>query len=159
MSGVRVELDEVIERPVDQVFERLTDLSRYADWMPRTGIFRSCSQTSDGPIGFGATFVDQGRMGTFRGSVTEFRRSSRVIFSETLSWFGRPMVEANIEYELKPIPEGTALHHVGESRLHGPFRLMRPMVAVIGRGERRRTVRALKESLEVRASETAAAAA
>ncbi len=159
MSAVRVEVDEVIERPVEQVFERAIDLSHYSDWMPRTGVFKRSSQTSNGPVGLGTTFIDQGRMGTFRGQIVEFERPSRVVFEETLRWFRSPVVEARLRYEFVPVPEGTAVHHVAESELHGIFRVMRPMVIIIGRGERRRTVRALKKSLESSGSLATAAAA
>ena len=148
MSGVRVEIDEVIARPIEQVFERATDLSQYADWMPHTGVFRKCTHVSNGPVRMGTTYLDQGRMGSFRGEVSEFERPSRVVYEETLSWFGDPVVVARVEYTFSPDPRGTAVHHVAESELHGIFRLMRPMVAVIGRGERQRTVTALKRSLE-----------
>jgi uncharacterized protein YndB with AHSA1/START domain len=155
MSGVRVEIDEVIARPIEQVFERATDLSQYADWMPHNGVFRNCSHMSEGPVRLGTTYVDQGRMGSFRGEVSEFERPSRVVYTETLRWFGALAVVVRIEYAFSPGPGGTAVHHVAESELHGIFRLMRPMVAVIGRGERQRTVTALKRSVE---SDTSGAA-
>jgi uncharacterized protein YndB with AHSA1/START domain len=159
MSGVRVEIDEVIARPIEQVFERATDLSQYADWMPHTGVFRKCSDVSEGPVRLGTTYLDQGRMGSFRGEISEFERPSRVVYKETLRWFGTPVVVGRIEYEFSPDPRGTAVHHVAESELHGIFRLMRPMVAVIGRGERQRTVTALKRSLESDTSGATARAA
>ena len=159
MSGVRVEIDEVIARPLEQVFERATDLSQYADWMPRTGVFKNCSHVSQGPVRLGTTYLDQSRMGSFGGEISEFERPSRVVFKETLRWFGAPVVAARIEYRFSPHPQGTAVHHVAESELHGIFRLMRPLVAVIGRGERRRTVTALKRSLESDTSDATARAA
>lgn len=159
MSGVRVEIDEVIARPIEQVFEQATDLTQYADWMPHTGVFRNCSHVSEGPVRLGTTYIDQGRMGSFRGEIREFERPSRVVYEETLRWFGRPVVVVRIEYKFSPDPRGTAVHHVAESELHGVFRLMRPMVAVIGRRERRRTVMALKRSLESDASGAPARAA
>ena len=159
MSRVRVEIDEVIARPIEQVFERATDLSQYADWMPHTGVFRKCSDVSEGPVRLGTTYVDQGRMGSFRGEISEFERPSRVVYKETLRWFGTPVVVGRIEYEFSPDPRGTAVHHVAESELHGIFRLMRPMVAVIGRGERQRTVTGLKRSLESDTSGASARAA
>ena len=159
MSGVRVEIDEVIARPIEQVFERATDLSQYADWMPHTGVFRKCSDVSEGPVRLGTTYLDQGRMGSFRGEISEFERPSRVVYKETLRWFGTPVVVGRIEYEFSPDPRGTAVHHVAESELHGIFRLMRPMVAVIGRGERQRTVTALRRSLESDTSGATARAA
>ena len=159
MSGVRVEIDEVIARPIEQVFERATGLSQYADWMPHSGVFRNCSHISEGPVRLGTTYLDQGRMGSFRGEISEFERPSRVVYKETLRWFGTPVVVGRIEYKFSPDPRGTAVHHVAESELHGIFRLMRPMVAVIGRGERRRTVTALKRSLESEPSGATARAA
>jgi uncharacterized protein YndB with AHSA1/START domain len=148
MSAVRVEVDEIIERPVEKVFERATDLPGYADWMPHTGVFKNASQISEGPLALGTQYLDQGRMGKFRGEVVEFQEPSRVVFSEKLRWFGAPVVDTRLHYEFRAVPQGTALHHVAESDLHGLFRLMKPMVGVIGRGERARTVKALKRSLE-----------
>ncbi len=148
MSGVRVEIDEIISCPVDKAFERATDLPHYEDWMPHNGIFKKSSQLSAGPMGEGTEFLDKGRMGTFHGDVAEFKKPSRVVFDERLRWFGAPAVEARPQYEFRASPEGTVLHHVAESELHGLFRLMKPIVAVVGRGERRRTVEALKRSLE-----------
>jgi uncharacterized protein YndB with AHSA1/START domain len=159
MSSVRVEIDEIIERPVEQAFERATDLSHYEDWMPRNGVFKKCSQVSDGPIGPGTALVDHGRMGTFRGEVAEFHKPSRMVFDERLRWFGIPVVDAHLQYEFTAVSQGTAVHHVAESQFHGLFRLMRPFVAVIGRGERRRTVSALKRSLESDGSGISARAA
>jgi uncharacterized protein YndB with AHSA1/START domain len=148
MSSVRVEIDEIIECPVERAFERATDLSHYADWMPHGGVFKRSSQLSDGPVGPGTKYIDQGRLGRFRGGVAEFQKPSRVVFDERLRWFGARAIEARIEYEFRAVPQGTALHHVAESELHGLFRLMRPMVARVGRSERERTVNALKRSLE-----------
>ena len=41
------------------------------------------------------------------------------------------------------------VHEVAEATLFGVFRVMKPMVGIMGRGERRRTVASLKKSLEV----------
>jgi hypothetical protein len=98
-------------------------------------------------------------MGSFRGEVSDFERPSRVVYQETLRWLGALVVVGRIEYKFSPDPQGTAVHHVAESELHGIFRLMRPVVAVIGRGERRRTVAAMKRSLESAISGTTRRAA
>ena len=50
---VRVELDTVIARPIDDVFGRLTHLSEYSCWMPKLGVFIRSNQTSQGPVGVG----------------------------------------------------------------------------------------------------------
>jgi hypothetical protein len=71
-----------------------------------------------------------------------------VVYRETLRWFGALAADVTLSYELSPVVRGTALRHVAETNLHGMFRLMWPIVALIGPGERRRTTSALKASLE-----------
>jgi hypothetical protein len=58
------------------------------------------------------------------------------------------VMEARPEYELVSTQTGTAVHHTAEGRLFGIFNVMTPLVAWMARAERRRTVRALKVSLE-----------
>ena len=70
---IRVEMNTVVARPIEDIFGRLTDLSDYSRWMPKLGIFVRCGQTSEGPVGEGTTYYDRGRMGTFRGEIVEFR--------------------------------------------------------------------------------------
>lgn len=145
---LRVELNTVIARPIDEVFGRLTDISDYSRWMPQFGVFISSSQTSAGPVGVGTTYCDKGWMGTFLGEIEEFQEPTRVAFKETLRWLGVTVMEARPEYELVPTQAGTEVHHTAVGRLFGIFNVMQPVVAWMARGERKRTVRALKQSLE-----------
>ena len=64
-STVRYESRTTIDRPIGYVFARLADLAGYGTWMHRTGLFRRCGQTSDGPLGKGTAYFDASRMGTF----------------------------------------------------------------------------------------------
>jgi len=145
---VRVELDAVIARPIDDVFGRLIDLPEYSRWMPRLGVFIRSGQTSEGPIGVGTTYYDRGWMGTFLGEIMEFQAPSRVVFKEKLQWLGVTVMEARPEYNLVSTQTGTRVHHTAEGRLFGIFNVMTPLVAWMARAERRRTVRALRDSLE-----------
>ncbi len=145
---MRVELNTLVGRPIEDVFGRLTDLSDYSRWMPKLGIFVRCAQTSEGPVGIGTTYYDRGRMGTFRGEIVEFHAPTRVAFRESLRWLGVNVMEARPAYELVPTQTGTEVHHTAEGQLFGIFRLMEPVVAWVARGERKRTVEALKRSLE-----------
>ena len=145
---IRVELDTVMASPIDDVFGRLIDLADYARWMPKRGLFIRSVQTSTGPVGVGTTYDDRGWMGTFRGQVEEYHPPTRVVFREQLRWLGVPIMEARPAYDLAAIPTGTEVRHTAEGRLFGIFRLMAPVVAWLARGERARTLRALKESLE-----------
>ena len=51
-------------------------------------------------------------------------------------------------YELVSTRTGTEVHHTADGRLFGIFNVMQPVVAWIARGERGRTLHALKDSLE-----------
>jgi hypothetical protein len=55
--------------------------------------------------------------------------------------------------ELVSTRTGTEVHHVADGRLFGIFNIMQPLVAWMARGERERTVHALKDSLEREALE------
>jgi uncharacterized protein YndB with AHSA1/START domain len=145
---IRVEIDTTIKHPVEEVFERLANINEYSTWMPKSGIFIKSEQTSAGPLGKGTTYYDQGRMGTFQGEVSDFERPTKVAYRETLRWLGMRVMEARAVYQLKAIDGGTMVHHVAEGQLYGIFKLMQPMTVVIARGERNRTVNALKKSLE-----------
>jgi uncharacterized protein YndB with AHSA1/START domain len=151
---VRVELNAVIARPIDDVFDRLTDISAYSQWMPKLGVFIRSRQTSEGPVGLGTSYYDKGWMGTFVGEVSEFHAPTAVAFRETLRWLGVTVMEARASYELVSTRTGTEVHHTAEGRLFGIFNIMQPVLARVARGERERTVHALKDSLERKAGGT-----
>ena len=52
---VRVQTSVVISRPVEEVFEVVTNFEKNAQWQPRC---LGAKQTSEGPIGVGTTFTD-----------------------------------------------------------------------------------------------------
>jgi uncharacterized protein YndB with AHSA1/START domain len=147
-TTVRYEARTTIERSIGDVFARLADLDGYGTWMHRTGLFRRCGQTSDGPLGLGTTYFDATRMGTFRGEVTDYQPPSRIGFRETLRWFGSDMTEARAEYFLEADRDSTIVHHVAEGDLFGLMRLMKPAAALLARSERPRTLESLRRSLE-----------
>lgn len=147
-TTVRYETRATIDRPISDVFTRLEDLNNYGRWMHRTGLFRRCWQTSDGPLGPGTPYFDATRMGTFRGEVTNYQPPSRIGFRESLRWFGSDLMQARAEYFLEPDRDRTILHHIAEGELFGLMRLMKPAAAQLARGERTRTVDSLRRSLE-----------
>jgi uncharacterized protein YndB with AHSA1/START domain len=147
-STVRFESHTTINRPVEEVFAQLADLPGYRTWMHRTGLFRRCGQTSDGPLGKGTAYFDATRMGTFRGEVTDFEPPAQIGFRETLRWFGAEVMEARPQYFLEADQERTIVHHVAEGELFGWMRLMKPGAALMANSERARTVASLRRSLE-----------
>jgi uncharacterized protein YndB with AHSA1/START domain len=147
-TTVRYEVRTTIDRPVGDVFARLSDVGGYGTWMHRTGLFRRSGQTSDGPPGPGTAYFDATRMGTFRGQITDYQPSSRLGFRETLRWFGSDVMEARPDWFLEADSGRTIVHHVAEGDLFGWARVMKPVAALLARSERTRTVESLKRSLE-----------
>jgi uncharacterized protein YndB with AHSA1/START domain len=147
-STVRFQSRLTIRRPIDDVFERLADLTGYGRWMHRTGLFRRCGPISEGPVRQGTTYFDATRMGTFQGEVTEFEPPARIAFSETVRWFGSPMSQARPEYFLERDGDSTVVHHIAVGELYGRYRFMRPVAALMAKAERTRTLNSLKRSLE-----------
>jgi uncharacterized protein YndB with AHSA1/START domain len=147
-SIIRFESRSTISQPTDAVFERLADLRGYEKWMHRTGLFRYCTHTSEGPVAKGTTYLDATRMGTFHGEVTDFEPPSRIGFRETLRLLGSETMEARPKYFLEEDQDGTIVHHIAEGELFGWMRLMKPVAALMARSERARTVESLRRSLE-----------
>lgn len=145
---IRVELTAVIARPIEDVFAHLIDLPGYARWMPRLDLFRYSDVTSDGPMGVGTRYDDKTWMGTYRGEVVACHAPTTLVFRETLRWRGLRVAEARPAYRLVSTAGGTAVHHVAEGEFYGLFRLLTPLGAWMARGERRRTLRALRRALE-----------
>lgn len=146
---MHVEVDTTIDRPVEDVFDRLTRISEYSSWLPGSLVFTTCRQTSEGPVEPGTTYEDVTKLGTLRGEVSELAAPMRIVFHETLRWLGRPVMEARMEYALRPDGAGrTEVHHVAEGELRGAFGLAEPVVAMVARRERQRTIDALRRSFE-----------
>lgn len=145
---IQVEIDTMIERSSDAVFDRLVDISNYSNWLPQSSVFLDTKQTSKGPVDVGTTFIDRTTIGTYRGEVTEFERPTKVCFRMRLRWFGIDVMESRPYYLLKPVEGGTQVHHRAEGQMYGIFKLFQPYVAKKARNERQRTVAVLKQSLE-----------
>jgi hypothetical protein len=58
------------------------------------------------------------------------------------------VMESRPGYRLEAVEDGTKVHYLAAGRLYGIFKLLQPYVAIRARGERKRTVAALKKSLE-----------
>jgi uncharacterized protein YndB with AHSA1/START domain len=147
-TTVRYETSTTIDRPIGDVFGRLAEVNEYRTWMRRTGLFRRSGQTSEGPLGLGTPYFDATRMGTFRGEVTDYEPPARIGFRESLRLFGFKLMEARPNYTLEADRGKTVVHHVAEGELFGVMRLMKPVASLLARGERGRTVKSLRRSLE-----------
>ena len=146
---IRVEIDTTIERPIEEVFERLVDIPAYNRWMPRGGLFVACEKETAGPVREGTAYADRTVVGTARGEVATFDRPRRVVFHYVFKPLGFLLMEGWPGYELERVSaEVTRVRHRARATLHGPFRALRPLLRSLAHRERRRTLEALKESLE-----------
>ncbi len=146
---IRVHIVETIHRPVEEVFEQLTDISNWPTWMSKNGIFITCRQESDGPVAQGTTYMDITKMGKIKGEVSEMEKPRKVVFHYWARLFGSKMMEGWPGYELQKLgPQKTKVIHHAEGRLFGWFKLFKPLVQKIANKERRLTLQSLKRSLE-----------
>jgi uncharacterized protein YndB with AHSA1/START domain len=146
---IRVDIHETIDRPIEDVFERIADIRRYPEWMPGTGLFVTCTQDSAGPVRHGTRYSDKTRLGTVHGEVSAFDRPRKVVFHYSARLLGLTVMEGWPGYALDRKGAGrTRVHHTANGRLYGPFRLLGPLVQRLASRERSRTVGALKQSLE-----------
>lgn len=145
---VTVTSEMTVERPIEDVFERLADIRGYSAWMPRTGLFGSCRPVQDGSAQVGSNYRDSSRIGPWQGTVTAFSHPTQIEFGQTLRWFGREVMQARPAYLLESKEQATVVRHVAEGELCGIFRAMKPMTAMLAKRERRLTMAALKASLE-----------
>lgn len=151
---IRVEVNKVIHRPIEEVFNRLVNLSNYSKWLPKSRIFLDTQQISRGSVGLGTAFIDHTRIGKFEGEVEEFLRPTKVGFRMILRFAGFKVLESRPRYTLESINEGTRVHLLALGKLYGIFKIMQPYVALRAREERIRVIDVLKRSLETSSSHT-----
>ena len=146
---IQVDIDTTIGRPLEDVFERLADIPGYNEWMPGGGLFMGCEKETGGPVREGTAYADRTVLGTARGEVAAFDPPRKIVFHYVFEVLGFMLMEGWPGYELEPVGDGvTRLRHRARATLYGPFRVLRPFIGVLARRERRRTVEALKASLE-----------
>jgi len=145
---VKVNIETEIHCPPEEVFDCLTDISNYSEWMPRSGLFVKSEQVSPGAPQEGARFYDWTKMGKFQGEIVEFDRPKKVSFRQKLQFFGVTVMESRPSYTLESSDKGPRVHHTGEAELFGPFKVLDFRAKNMAWKERSRTVKALKKKLE-----------
>lgn len=149
---IRIEVRRTIASPIDMVFDRLSDVSRYRDWMPQGSLYRE-SQWSDPrrSVGTGTEFQERTIFGRLEGRVSEFDPPARVAFHQVLRWRGRRVFESRPGYTLSSTASGTSIVHVAEGGFVGLLASLDPLFRPLARRERVRTVEALAASFSAEA--------
>ncbi len=148
---IKVENSVVINRPVDEVFEFVSNIENLPQW---AGPVLEAKQTSDGPVGVGAT---QTQVAQFLGrkietshEVTEYEPNKKLSTKTTSGPL--PM---EVSYILEPAAGGTKVTLGGDIDAGGFFKLAEPIVGRMLNRQTASDAANLKELLEAQAEASA----
>jgi uncharacterized protein YndB with AHSA1/START domain len=145
MPTTTATIDLAIERAPAVVFEALTRVGSLQRHIGSSGTYRGTVDVSDDPVRVGSTYVDRTPIGRFQGQVVKLEPDRRVVFRQVTT---RNDLDITITYVLEPAASGTRLVRTGEITTRGLLALVHPIVVRSTRAENRRTMDALKASLE-----------
>lgn len=146
---IEVQTSAVINRPIDQVFEYVSQIENCLEWVPGLVMAR---QVNDGPIGIGTVGVETfqapfGRL-DIEWEITDYQPNKVCTFeAETF------LAQSKVTFRLQPVEAGTRLMYLHESQPRGIFKLIpkRLMVQFITKN-RKRLLAKIKQILEGRGS-------
>jgi len=121
------ETSVIIDRPVEEVWKFVTDLSKLPEWNPET---QEPKQTSAGPIGVGTTVEFKARMRknstmTILMRITEFEPNRRCSFEHITG----PINGTTERDTLETIEGGkTKFTRSGDVKFRGIYRLVGPFI-------------------------------
>ena len=149
---VRIEATVVINRPVDVVFEFVTNRENLLQWATT---LVEAKQTSQGPVDVGTTFKEVhqffGRQLVFSFEVTD-HKSHRESRFRSIS--GPMPIQGG--YTFEPVEAGTKITLVFEAKLVGLSKLAKPIFAIVARRQWETNFANLKALLEGHDSASAA---
>jgi uncharacterized protein YndB with AHSA1/START domain len=132
---------QVINAPIDAVFDAIVDGGNFATWNPT---IRTSRQLDDRPPGDGARFEWNLRgFGPVVQELQEFRRPDRVRIVPHIK-----ALTGGHRFTLTSQGRGTRVDHELEMRPKGAFIVMAPIMGLIGRKNLKDTANALCAHLE-----------
>jgi uncharacterized membrane protein len=141
---IRIETSAVINRPIDEVFEFVSDVENNPLWQSSIAAGK---QTSSGSLGVGTTIMTISRYLAFQfktdWEVIEYEPNKKYV-AKSVSSRG----QAKGTWEFESVASGTRVDLVAEMGLSGLFRIVEPMLKIIGQRETEKEFAALKELLE-----------
>ncbi len=148
IKTVENEVTTVIKASVKQVFNFVSDISNYSNWVtPNSPYFIESKVTPAGPLGLGTTFEDKLTLGKSVGKVVEYRPFEQLVFEqkwypESHAWVMR------IEYHFEPANGDTKINRIVDVTPVGWAEPLKPMIDEMERDESQRTYEAIKKTLE-----------
>lgn len=119
---IEAQAETTIARPIEQVFDYLSDPRNEPDWLLGA---TSVEQTSEGPVGLGATFVGQyRRAGRVELELVAFDRPHRVTFRARSR-----IVDFDDAVTLTEAGGGTRLEARMTATPRGAMRMVGPLMA------------------------------
>jgi uncharacterized protein YndB with AHSA1/START domain len=132
---------QVIEKPIEEVFDVIVDGGSFASWNPT---IRASRRLDVGEIGEGTKFEwDLRGFGKVVQELREFERPVRVRIVPHVK-----TLEGGHRFRLTAQGNATRVDHELEMRPKRFFRLFTPMIGMIGRKNLRDTARALETHLD-----------
>ena len=120
---MRVEASVIVDRPAEQVWKFMTDLSNTPKWDP--GVLEA-KQTSAGPVGIGTTIQSvHPKQRVLNSRVIEYEPNKKF----TLEFTSGPVKGTKVTYSLESIEGRARLTRTFDLKFSGVFRLVGPFVA------------------------------
>ena len=143
----RIELNVVINRPVEEVYAYMSNPENNSQWQSHC---RGSVITSEGPLSVGTTFTDVikflGRRIESIWEITEYDPNRKVSFKSTSS-----PIPAKGGYTYGSVEGGTKVTVVGEVEPGGLLKLAKPIIVREGKSEWETSLANLKHLLEAQA--------
>lgn len=137
--------------PPETVFALINDLTRYSTWLPSSSVFGKVAQLTNGPVGLGTAYVDQGPSLAFQGEVIQWRPPAQLTFyqaSRSRLFVFDAGLNITIEYVLYPTSDGTRVERTLQLETQGAFTPLRPLLMRGTRSESQRILQHMKSHLE-----------
>ena len=132
---------QVIDAPIDRVFNAVIDAGNYADWNPTVTASR---RLDEGELRDGSRFEWQLKgLGTVILEFQEFECNVRVRIVQQIRWLG-----GGHRFLFSTQGRGTRIDHELEMVPRGLLRLLGPMITLNGRRNLRQTAEALQAYIE-----------
>jgi len=136
--AIAFEAEEHVARPPEEVWRLLTDWERAPEWME--GIDSMCAS---GPTVAGMQLAFEARGRSHSSEITHLVPGRELTLTSQ-----RGPVTASYTYRCEPEREGTRVWLVANCRIHGPLRVLGPLLRVAVRHADSGQLRALKRFVE-----------
>jgi uncharacterized protein YndB with AHSA1/START domain len=137
----KIEASVMIDRPVEDVWKFMTNLSNLPKW--DSGVLEA-KQTSPEPLGVGSTFLTRHKWMTYSFRCSEYEPNHRFSFEFSQG----PMKGAKASVNLEAIEEKTSAMFTIDPKIGGVLKLLGPYLNRSLRGHNQESAASVKRILE-----------